>query len=131
MKLNDLLSANDALNRLAEKRLSSYKKMRDFVKLCKVVEQEVAFYASEEKKAVDAYAQVDDNGSPIFLGDGRIRLKDATSKQAFEKEISALRDTEIDDIEPLFLSENDFRSIDDLPTANDMMALEGIVIFED
>lgn len=131
MKLNDILVANDPLKRLSEKRFSSYKKMRELAKLRKAVDQELSFYATEEKKAISVYAEVDESGSPIFLPDGRLRLKDAEAKITFEKEISALRETEIDGITPVSLCERDFRSADDIPTVDDMIALEGIIVFED
>ena len=131
MKLNDILVANEPLKRLSEKRFSSYKKMRELAKLRKAVEQELDFYAAEERKAVNAYAEVDEGGSPIFLSDGRLRLKDMEAKIAFEKEIATLRETEVDGIVPIALCERDFRSSDDIPTVDDMIALEGIIIFED
>ena len=131
MKLNDILVANEALKRLSEKRFSSYAKMRELVKLRKAVEQEVDFYAKEETKAVNAYAEVDEGGSPIFLSDGRLRLKDMEAKIAFEKEIDTLSETEVDGIVPISLCERDFRSPDDIPTVDDMIALESVIIFED
>ena len=131
MKLNDLLTANEPLKRLSEKRFSSYKKMRELVKLRKAVEGEIDFYLSEEQKAIKTYAELDGNGSPIFLSDGRLRLKDMEAKIAFEKEIATLRETEVDGIVPIALCERDFRSSDDIPTVDDMIALEGIIIFED
>ena len=131
MKLNDILVANEALKRLSEKRFLSYAKMRELVKLRKAVEQEVDFYAKEETKAVNAYAEVDEGGSPIFLSDGRLRLKDMDAKIAFEKEIATLRETEVDGIVPITLCERDFRSPDDIPTVDDMIALESVIIFED
>ena len=131
MKLKDLIEATAPLKRLTEKRFVSYKKMRELVKLRKAVEQEVEFYAAEEKKAIGLYAETDDGGNPLFLDDGRLRLKDMEAKVAFEKEITTLRETDVDGIEPITLSESDFRSADDLPTVDDMIALEGIIIFED
>ena len=89
------------------------------------------FYAEEEKKAVDLYAEKDENGNPVFLGEGRLKLKNNEAKLAFESEVKKLLDTEVDDIEPVLLRESDFRSADDLPTPGDMIALEGFVIFED
>lgn len=131
MKLKELLGANEPLKRLSEKRFVSYKKMRGLVKLRKAVEQEVEFYATEERKAIDTYAELGKDGLPSFLEDGRLRLKDMESKIAFEKEISNLLETEVDGIEPLFLCESDFRSTEDIPTVDDMIALEGVIIFED
>ena len=131
MKLNDLLTANEPLKHLSEKRFASYKKMRELVKLRKAVEGEIDFYLSEEQKAIKTYAELDGNGSPIFLADGRLRLKDMEAKIAFENEISALRKTDVEGISPITLCESDFRTTEDIPTVDDMIALEGIIIFED
>ena len=131
MKLKDILVANEPLKRLCDRRLANNKKMRELAKLYRAVKQEVEFYFVEEKKAVDIYAELDKNGTPIFLEDGRLRLKDMESKIAFEKEIEKLRDTEVDGIEPIILCERDFRSEDDLPTVSEMLALEPLVVFED
>lgn len=131
MKIKDILAANEPLKHLCDRRLASYPKMRELAKLRKAVEQEVDFYLAEESKAIAAYAEVDGNGAPIFLEDGRLRLKDMESKIAFEKEIEKLRCTEVDGIEPVALSEKDFRSSDDLPTISEMVVLEPLVIFED
>ena len=131
MKLRNLLEANEPLKRLSEKRLASYKKMRELVRLRKAVEAEVDFYATEETKCVNTYAELDDTGAPIFLPDGRLRLRDAEAKTAFEAEIEALRDTEIEDISPVSLSETDFLTSSDLPTTNEMIALEHIINFEE
>ena len=130
MKLRNLLEANEPLKRLSERRLASYKKMRELVKLRKAVEAEVEFYTTEETKCVNTYAELDKAGAPIFLPDGRL-LRDAEAKTAFENEIEALRDTEIDDISPVSLSEADFLTSSDLPTTNEMIALEHIINFED
>ncbi len=131
MKLKDLISAVEPLKRLSEKRFASYKKMREIVKLRKAVEQEFDFYKGEESKAIKAYGEFTKEGTPKFLPDGRLQLKDYESKVAFEKEVTELRETEVDSIELVTLRESDFRSSDDLPTPDDMLALEWVVAFED
>ena len=131
MKLNDLLTANAPLKRLSEKRFASYRKMRELVKLRKAVEGEIDFYLSEEQKAIKTYAELDGNGSPIFLADGRLRLKDMEAKIVFENEISALRETDVEGISPITLCESDFRTTEDIPTVDDMIALEGVVMLQD
>ena len=131
MKLKQIIEATEPLKRLSEKRLASYKKMRELVKLRKSVEQELEFYKAEESKCIDVYAEKDSNGNPVFLDDGRIQLKDLTAKIAFEKEIDTLRNTDIDGIEPVSVTEDDFLSPGDYPTINEMLSLEGIVNFED
>ena len=131
MKLITIVGAKEALTRLTEKHFTNFKVARKLVALRKAVDAEVEFYAEEEKKAVDLYAEKDENGNPVFLGEGRLKLKDNDAKIAFEGEVKKLLDTEVDDIEPVLLRESDFRSADDLPTPGDMIALEGFVIFED
>ena len=131
MKLKTIIATKPALARLTEKRFSDYKKLREIVKLRKSVESEFDFYVEQEKKAVEAYAEKKKDGTPVFLEDGRIKLKDPKSKDAFEAEIIRLQETEIDGITPITLSERDFLTPDDLPTASDMLALEGIIEFED
>ena len=131
MKLKTIVATKPALARLTEKRFSDYKKLREIVKLRKSVESEFDFYVEQEKKAVEAYAEKKKDGTPVFLEDGRIKLKDPKAKDAFEAEIIRLQGTEIDGITPITLSERDFLTPDDLPTASDMLALEGIIEFED
>ena len=131
MKLKTIVATKPALARLTEKRFSDYKKLREIVKLRKSVESEFDFYVEQEKKAVEAYAEKKKDGTPVFLEDGRIKLKDPKSKDAFEAEIIRLQETDIDGITPITLSERDFLTPDDLPTASDMLALEGIIEFED
>ena len=131
MKLKTIVATKPALARLTEKRFGDYKKLREIVKLRKSVETEFDFYVEQEKKAVEAYAEKKKDGTPVFLEDGRIKLKDPKSKDAFEAEIIRLQETEIDGITPITLSERDFLTPDDLPTASDMLALEGIIEFED
>ena len=131
MKLKTIVATKPALARLTEKRFSDYKILREIVKLRKSVESEFDFYVEQEKKAVEAYAEKKKDGTPVFLEDGRIKLKDPKAKDAFEAEIIRLQETEIDGITPITLSERDFLTPDDLPTASDMLALEGIIEFED
>ena len=131
MKLKTIVATKPALACLTEKRFSDYKKLREIVRLRKAVEAEFDFYVEQEKKAVEAYAEKKKDGTPVFLEDGRIKLKDPKAKDAFEAEITRLQETEIDGITPISLSERDFLTPDDLPTASDMLALEGIIEFED
>ena len=131
MKLLTIIGAKDALTRLTEKHFTNFKVARKLVTLRKAVDAEVEFYAGEEKKAVDLYAEKDENGNPVFLGEGRLKLRDNDAKIAFEAEVKKLLDTEVDDIEAVMLRESDFRSADELPTPGDMIALEGFVTFED
>ena len=131
MKLKFIVESKDAIVRLTEKRFSDYKKLREIVKLRKAVEAEFEFYCTQEKKAVDTYGEISDKGTPAFLPDGRLKLKNAEAKEAFEKEIAKLLDTEVDDFTIITLKESDFLSAEDLPTPKDMLALEPIISFVD
>lgn len=130
MKLKTVIEAKPALIRLTEKRFCNYRKIRELVKLRKAVETEFNIYVEQEKKAVEVYAEKKD-GSPVLLEDGRIKLKDAPSKVAFEEEILRLQNSEIDGITPVSVSGADFLTSDDLPTPDEMLSLEGIIVFED
>jgi len=131
MTLKTIIETKPALERLTEKRFSDYKKLREIVKLRKKVETEFDFYVEQEKKAVEAYAEKKKDGTPVFLEDGRIKLKDTEAKAAFEEELRRLQETEVDDLKPITLTESDFLSANDLPTPIDMLVLEGVIIFED
>lgn len=131
MKLKHIIEAKDSIVRLTEKRFSDYKKLREIVKLRKTVEAEFDFYAEQEKKAVDDYAEKKQDGTPVFLDDGRIKLKDVQAKETFDAEIKKLLDTEVSDLPDISIKESDFHSVEDLPTPSDMLILENIITFED
>lgn len=131
MKIIDLLNAKDAIQALTEKRFTSFKKVRELVDLKKAVDAEIEFYAGEERKIVETYAKKDDKGSPVILEGGRIQLDSIEKKNAFEKEVSELRNLEVDKIKPTALRTCDFRSGEDIPTPAEVLVLEGIVDFLD
>ena len=91
MKLIEVLNALIPLRALTEARFTSFKKSRELAILRKKVEFEGDFYAKEEKKIVETYAEKNEAGEPIILDGGRIKLKDIESKIAFDKEITDLR----------------------------------------
>ena len=131
MKLKFIVEAKDAIVRLTEKRFTDYKKLREIVKLRKAVEAEFEFYCDQEKKAVETYGEMSDKGTPAFLPDGRLKLKNAEAKEAFETEIKKLLDTEVGDFKIITIKESDFLTADDLPTPSDMLLLENIIDFAD
>ena len=131
MKLKFIVEAKDAIVRLTEKRFTDYKKLREIVKLRKAVEAEFEFYCDQEKKAVETYGEMSDKGTPAFLPDGRLKLKNAEAKEAFETDIKKLLDTEVGDFTIITIKESDFLSAEDLPTPKDMLVLEHIISFVD
>ena len=131
MKLKYIIEAKDAIVRLTEKRFTDYKKLREIVRLRKAAEAEFEFYCDQEKKAVETYGEKTDKGTPAFLPDGRLKLKDVQAKEAFEAEIKKLLDTEVGDFKVITIKESDFLSAEDLPTPKDMLVLEHIISFVD
>ena len=129
MKLIEILNALIPLRALTEARFTSFKKSRELAILRKKVEFEADFYAKEEKKIVETYAKKNESGEPVILEGGRIQLKDAESKIAFDKEITKLRELEISDIEKVKLSEGDFADTSKIPTPYELLALESVIDF--
>ena len=129
MKLIEILNANEALKKLANSKFNSFKKAYELSKLRKQVDEEVNFYIEEEKKIVEAYASKDENGTPIFLDGGRIKLDSVEAKNSFEKDINELRNLEIDKISKVSISPSDFK--DDIPTPNEILALEVLIDFKE
>lgn len=131
MKLKEVLKAREPLNRLMNKNFTSYKVLRELVKLQKAVGAEVEFYTAQEKKNIELYSEKDDKGNPVILAEGRIKLKDTQAKADFDGEIAKLYETDIDGITAVVIRESDFKSSDDYPTPGDMSALDGFVEFAD
>ena len=130
MKFGTIINGRQAVQSFAEKRFSNYKKAREIASLQITVNAECDFYVHEERKIIDAYAEKDVNGMPVFVDGTHIRLKDAESAKEFEKEIERLKDAETDAITPVTICEEDFRSPDDFPTPAEMATLEPFIIFE-
>ena len=129
MKLIEVLNALIPLRALTEARFTSFKKSRELAILRKKVEFEADFYAKEEKKIVEAYAEKNESGEPIILDGGRIRLKDEEAKKAFDKAITDLRNTEIDSFSKVQLSGSDFADSVKIPTPYELIALESVIEF--
>ena len=131
MKLISIMQTRDALVKLTDAHFTSYKILRELVKLKKRVDKEFEFYSAQEKKAVDAYADKSEDGQLIFVDGGRLKLRDVKSKAAFDAEIEKLNETEVDDIPTVIIRESDFKSVSDFPTATEMLALSAIIEFEE
>ena len=129
MKLFEIIIATIPLRNLSEVRFTSFKKAREISILRKKVESEADFYAKEERKLIEKFAEKNEKGEVIFLDGGRIKLKDLATKEAFEKEIIALKELDIENIEKVALSESDFADVKNIPTPNELLALEAIIDF--
>lgn len=131
MKLITILQGRDALAKLTETPFTSYKTLRELVRLKKRVDEEYEFYSTQEKRAVDTYADKTEDGQLIFVEGGRLKLKDAQAKLAFDAELTKLNETEIEDIPAVTIRESDFKSAADFPTAAEMLLLSAFINFEE
>lgn len=130
MQLIKIIEARAALSRLSGTRFKNFSVARNLCALCKRVEDEVEFFSGEQQKLVQAYALLE-NGKPVSSGNGMIRLKDGAAQEVYNAEMERLMKTEIDDFSPVVVTEADFRSEEDYPTPDDMMALDGLVEFKE
>ena len=126
MTLIEILNASKGIDAFLSKRFVNFSVVRELVALKKKVKEEVEFYISEEKKIIEAYATRDEKGNPIILEGGRIQLKSAEDKEAFDKEILSLRNVEVD-IKPVVINLSDFKSNEEFPTANEIIEVEGFI----
>ena len=131
MKLETLLNVSAPLDRLLEKNFTNFTIIRKLGRLKEFITKEIRFYMDEETKLINKYAAKDDKGNFIFLDGGRIQLKTAEDRNAFEEEIGKLRETEIDDFPVVELNDSDFKTMDDLPTPADFIILDKIIKFEE
>ncbi len=130
MKLIEIIAAKPALQRLTETRFKNFSVARNLMSLRKAVDSELSFYSAEQRKIALSYAVLNEAGNPVFIDAQHIRLKDETSKAAFDAEMQALREMEVN-ITPVPVLETDFRNPDDFPSPDDMLALDGLVAFEE
>lgn len=128
MQLIKVIQARAALCRLTETRFKNFTVSRNLCALRKRVDEEAQFLQTEQQKAINAYAELKD-GKPVFTDGGNVQLKSPADKEAFEAEMKRLLELEISDISPVVIAETDFRSPEDYPSPDDMMALDGIVEF--
>lgn len=126
MKLMKLMAAQAALEAMTKKRLKNYAAARKLAALRKRVSEEAEFYTEEQRKAVLSYAELDKDGNPVFLDGSYIKLKSPEAKAEFDGAMRLLNETELE-IEPVTLTEADFA--DDLPTPEEMFALDGLIAF--
>ena len=132
MKITDILTASDNLKKLVNVRFSSFKVTRSIANLAKQCDEEIKFYMTEMQKLINVYAEKGEDGNPIVLENGNIKLIDQEAKDNFDKEYKDLSETDVsDNVHKVNLSESDFRDPADLPTPSEMMALEGVINWVD
>lgn len=132
MTLKDLLVVKAPLKTLSEKHFINFTVSRNLAWLIKAVNAECDFLAAETDKLVDTYAEKDEQGNPITLKDGSIKLKDMEAKMAFDREYANLLLVDVSDkIKKVTISEADFKSSDDLLTPLEMAMLDSLIDWVD
>lgn len=129
MQLIKIINSKAAVERLTQKRFNSFSAARKLAALRKRVDEETEFFTAEQRKALEEHAEYENDR--LVTEGGGIRMKSTDDLKEYEAEMQRLFDTEIDGIEPVTISEADFRSPDDYPTPEDMLALEGLVEFRE
>lgn len=130
MILGDLININPALDRLMNKRFKNFQVVRELAALSKAIQEEIKFYTTQETELVKTYAAYDDKGQIIFTGPNTIKLKDPADKAEFEKQLEALRFVDVSDrIKVVKISEDDFKTADDLITPADLVLLSSVIEF--
>lgn len=127
MKLIKIINSRAAVGRLTQKRINSFAVARKLAALRKRVDEETEFFNAEQSKTLKEHAEFE-NGRPVTEGGG-IKMKSTADLTEYESEMQRLFDTEIEGIEPVAISEADFRGPEDYPTPEDMLALDGLVDF--
>lgn len=127
MKLVKIINSRAAVERLTQKRFNSFSAARKLAALRKRVDEETEFFNAEQRKALEEHAEYENDR--LVTEGGGIKMKSHEDLTAYESEMQTLMDTEIDGIEPVAIFEADFRSPEDYPTPEDMLALDGLVEF--
>lgn len=129
MKYGDVIRAYRAVGELKALKLP-YKKARAVYEAAKQLETEFTFYAEQERKEVNEYAQKGADGKPIING-SRITFVSGDDARDYAEAIRTLNETEIQaEIKRVTLTDEDLADGNITAEAIDALTLAGIVIFE-
>lgn len=130
-KLIEVVQVSELFQLLSRTHFNNFTTSYAIAKAVKEINGHKEFYISEEKKIVEAYASKDKDGQVIVMDGNRIKFDNMENAQKFNSEISNLQKTEIDIFEPIELKLSDFKDGDMNLTPNDIMALDGFIVFND
>ena len=114
-------------NKLLQTNFTSFKLSRYLMIQKKKIDNELSIYLELEKKLIDKNAKKDDNGQPIVGEDGIIEFDSEDNKAEYIREIIDLKNTTIDNFEKVTIFEDNFRNANDIPSPNEMLALEEVI----
>jgi hypothetical protein len=94
MKLIEILNINLFIEQVKSQSLP-FKTSYKLAKTAKAIETEVIFYQTKFREIIMQYAEIDENGQPVFIDDGAgIKLKEGLEQECNEK-ITELQNTEV------------------------------------
>lgn len=129
MKYGDVIRAYRAIGELKALKLP-YRKARAVYEAAKQLEAEFNFYAEQERKEVNEYAQKGADGKPIITG-SRITFASGDDARDYAAAIHTLNETEVQaDITRVMLTDDDLADGNITAEAIDALTLAGIVTFE-
>jgi hypothetical protein len=124
---NYLLQSAPLYNKLLQTNFTSFKLSRNLMIQKKKIDNELSIYLELEKKLIDKNAKKDDNGQPIVGEDGIIEFDSEDNKAEYIREIIELKNTTIDNFEKVTIFEDNLRNANDIPSPNEMLALEEVI----
>ena len=130
-KLFEILAVADLFKILANKHFNNFSTSYEIAKAMKELSAHKDFYIAEEKKIVEAYASKDENGQIIIMNGNQIKFDNKENAAKFNAEITDLQKMEVDIFEPFEIKLSDFKNSEMDLTPNDIINLEGFVIFKD
>ena len=130
-KLIEILAVADLFKILANKHFNNFSTSYEIAKAMKELSAHKDFYIAEEKKIVEAYASKDENGQIIIMNGNQIKFDNKENAAKFNAEITDLQKMEVDIFEPFEIKLSDFKNSEMDLTPNDIINLEGFVIFKD
>ena len=131
MELGKIVNASHVFGILSGAQYASFGTLHRVYKFKKKIDENVTFYNEQERVIVEKYADKNENGTvKVQMPEGRISFSEPSAFQSYNEEITKLRETDIPDIEPLKLSESDFKVMPEI-TPDTLVALEDVVEFEE
>lgn len=128
MNYSQIVKATPALGELKKLRLP-YSTARDVHKMHKTIEAEYKFFAEEEAKLINEYAEKDENGKPKVTPDGRVTFETLKNRNAYAEKLAELGKTDVK-IEIPFISISAAEIGEQLIAPETIEALEEFIEFE-
>lgn len=128
MNYSQVIKAYPAIAEIKRLRLP-YDKARAVYEVAKSLESDYAFFAEEERKCIEKYAERDKSGKIKTTTDGRIVFENIHAQTAYTSEISKLLETNAETAENQIILRG--ADISEPISAETIAALDSIISFKD